>query len=129
MLDESMGMSFPTLDEVAERAGVELVAVGRAAIALDSAGLITLRRVMSGGDPAPWFVTEVSAQARRWVGQWPSAERIVDTLVRRLSEEADSEPEEQRRSRLREAATTAGGAARGVLVEVLSSVIAKQLGA
>ncbi|MEU3301145.1 hypothetical protein ABZ729_15150 [Streptomyces sp. NPDC006678] len=71
----------------------------------------------------------VSKEARQAVGQWPSAEQLLDTLVRRLAEAADEEADPEQQSRLREAASTASGVARNVFIDVLSSVIARGMGA
>ncbi|APS20728.1 hypothetical protein TK78_18645 [Streptomyces sp. Tue 6075] len=66
--------------------------------------------------------------ARQAVGQWPTAEQVLDRLVQRLGEAADQESDPDQQSRLRETASTAGGVARNVFVDVLSSVIAKSIG-
>ncbi|PJN26493.1 hypothetical protein CG717_29255 [Streptomyces sp. CB02613] len=73
-------------------------------------------------------MTAVSKGARQAVGQWPTAEQVLDGLVQRLGEAADQESDPDQQSRLREAASTAGGVARNVFVDVLSSVIAKSMG-
>lgn len=70
----------------------------------------------------------VSGNARRLVGQWPTAEQFVDELAQRLGQAADDEPDEERPSRLRELASSAGDVARNVFVDVgLSRVDAESL--
>ncbi|MFI5476045.1 hypothetical protein ACIA6D_38345 [Streptomyces cacaoi] len=126
-LDDAAGASFPELRDVTDPTGLDINEVAKAALALDSAGFVLLSR--TAGPPSGWYVKEVSREARQVVGQWPTAEQVLDSLVARLEEAADEETDPEQRSRLREAASTAGGAARGVFVDVLSSVIAKSLGA
>ncbi|MER5539169.1 MULTISPECIES: hypothetical protein [Streptomyces] len=126
-LDDAAGAAFPELRDVAGPTGLEINEVVKAALALDSAGFLHLSK--TAGPPSGWYVKEVSREARQVVGQWPSAEQLLDALVARLEDAADDEPDPEQRSRLREAASTAGGAARGVFVDVLSGVIAKSLGA
>ncbi|MFI6626558.1 hypothetical protein [Streptomyces sp. NPDC050528] len=126
-LDDAAGASFPELRDVTDPTGLDINEVVKAAIALDSAGFLLLSK--TAGSPGSWYVKEVSQGARQAVGQWPTAEQVLDSLVRRLDEAADNETDPEQRSRLREAASTAGGAAKGVFVDVLSSVIAKSLGA
>ncbi|MEJ8644529.1 hypothetical protein WKI68_30930 [Streptomyces sp. MS1.HAVA.3] len=126
-LDDAGGASFPELWDITEETGLEVPEITKAAIALDSAGYIELSR--TGGSTGAWFVKGVSKEARLAVGQWPTAEQLLDTLVQRLGEAAEQETDPEQRSRLREAAGTAGGAARSIFVDVLSSVIAKSMGA
>ncbi|MFI2204985.1 hypothetical protein ACH47Z_30200 [Streptomyces sp. NPDC020192] len=126
-LDDAAGESFPHLRDIAELTDLEVIDVGRAAIALEGAGLIDLRKVM-GGDHGHWFVTGVSGHARHLVGQWPSAEQFVDEVASRLDAAADDETDPERRSRLRELASSAGDVARSVFVDVATAVISKQMG-
>ncbi|MER5763833.1 hypothetical protein [Streptomyces sp. NPDC002082] len=126
-LDDAGGASFPELWDIVEETGLEVSEITKAALALDSAGYIELSR--TGGSTGAWFVKRVSKEARLAVGQWPTAEQLLDTLVQRLGEAAEQETDPEQQSRLREAAGTAGGAARNIFVDVLSSVIAKSMGA
>jgi hypothetical protein len=125
-LDDAAGASFPELKDIIEDTELDISEITKAAIALDGSGYIEL--VKSGSEEA-WFVKGVSKEARQAVGQWPAAEQLLDALVRRLTEAADQEADPEQQSRLRQAAITAGGAARGIFVEVLSSVVAKSMGA
>ncbi|MEV5382991.1 hypothetical protein [Streptomyces sp. NPDC052721] len=126
-LDDAAGASFPELRDIAELIDLDVVEVGKAALALQSDGLIDLQMV-SGGHGA-WYVRAVSGEARRMVGQWPTAEQFVDAVAQRLQDAADEEPDEERRSRLRDLASSARGAARGVFVDVAAAVISRQMGA
>lgn len=80
------------------------------------------------GGAASWHVTAVSGEARRLVGQWPTAEQFVDEVARRLRDAANEEPDPERRGRLRELASSAGDVARNVFVDVATSVISRQMG-
>lgn len=125
-LDDAAGRSWPELSDIAETTGMDQTEVTKAALALESDHLIVLTRGFGG--PENWDVKSVSGEARRLVGQWPTAEQFVDELVRRLQTAADEEPDAERRSRLRELASSAGGAARGVFVDVTAAVITRQMG-
>ncbi|NGO11465.1 hypothetical protein G5C60_28645 [Streptomyces sp. HC44] len=126
-VDAAGGASFPELRDITDETGLDVTDISKAALALDSAGYITLERTM--GPVGSWYVKRISKEARQAVGQWPTAEQLIDTLIQRLGEAADEEADPEQRSRLREAADTAGGVARNVFVDVLSSVIAKSMGA
>ncbi len=75
----------------------------------------------SMGGPESLGIDGVTDEARRAVGQWPTAERIVDRLVQGLLDAADQEPDEQKRSRLRAVAEGLRGFARDVAVGVISN--------
>ncbi|MEU3340675.1 hypothetical protein [Streptomyces sp. NPDC006668] len=125
-LDDAAGTEWPYLSDIAEATSLDLKEVTKAAYALESDQLIDLQRSMGG--PDSWTVKSVSGEARRMVGQWPTAEQFVDELVRRLQAAADGEPDEERRGRLRELASAAGGVARNVFVDVTAAVITRQMG-
>lgn len=126
-LDEAAGASFPELRDISGLVELEVVEVGKAALALESAHLIELGK--SAGGHGTWYVKQVSGEARRLVGQWPTAEQFVDEVAQRLQDAADEEPDAERRGRLRELASSAGGAARTVFVDVTAAVISRQMGA
>ena len=126
-LDDAVGSLYPELRDIAELTGFEIKEVGKAALALESDRLIELGK--SAGGPGTWHVSGVSGEARRLVGQWPTAEQFVDEVAQRLQAAADEEPDPERRSRLRELASSAGDVARGVFVDVTSAVISRQMGA
>lgn len=125
-LDDSVGALYPELRDIAGLTSLELNEVGKAALALESDHLIQLEKGMGGA--ASWHVTAVSGEARRLVGQWPTAEQFVDEVARRLRDAANEEPDPERRGRLRELASSAGDVARNVFVDVATSVISRQMG-
>jgi hypothetical protein len=126
-LDGAAGASFPELRDIAELTGLEVVEVGKAALALESDALIELGK--SAGGHGTWYVKRVSGEARQLVGQWPTAEQFVDEVAQRLLAAADEEPDPERRGRLRELASSAGDVARNVFVDVATAVISRQMGA
>lgn len=126
-LDDSFGTSLPELSEIAEASRLEVLEVAKAATALESDGLIELGKTMGG--PGGWYVKRVTGDARRLVGQWPTAEQFVDEVAQRLQAAADDETDPERQSRLRELASSAGDVARNVFVDVASAVISRQMGA
>ncbi len=52
-----------------------------------------------------WCVTEVTADARRAVGQWPTPENVVASLAAAFSTAAEQEPDHERRGKLRSVAS------------------------
>jgi hypothetical protein len=80
-----------------------------------------------GHGPTSSSVRGVTDEARRAVGQWPSAEMWVDRLVAALREAAEREPDPERRGRLRAMAEGLGGFARDVAVGVLSGGITQSI--
>jgi hypothetical protein len=114
--EESSG-PIPTAKTIADRLGMDPQEVGRAVMALAPTYLVV---GPSMGGPESLGIDGVTDEARRAVGQWPSAEGIVDRLVQGLLDAAEAEPDEQKRSRLRAVAEGMGGFARDVAVGVIS---------
>lgn len=114
----------PKGSQVAEASGYTKDEVARALNALDGE-YATVRKAMSGGDPGPWIVLEVTPAARRAVGQWPTPENVADRLLAALEQAADQTVDEEQRSRLRRAADSLKGLGRDVLPEVIANVITK----
>jgi hypothetical protein len=72
--------------EIAARTGLDVHEVDRAIEALHGTYIREYQRTLSGGDPSGWYVTKVTAAARRAVGQWPTAHALAVTAVdRRVS--------------------------------------------
>jgi len=117
----------PTLGDVAEITGIDIMDVLRATESL-SGPYIEVQRMMTGGDPSPWFVTGIRAAARQAVGQWPSGESLVEQLVAglRAAELAESDP--RQKSRLHAAVDALSGIARDVVVGVATSVVTRSIG-
>jgi hypothetical protein len=109
-------------EEVAKLAGRDPAEVYRALKILEPT---YVRLALGLGSPSVRGVTD---QARRVVGQWPSAELWVEHLVQALREAAEREPDPERRGRLRALAEGLGGFARDVAVGVLSGGITQTMG-
>jgi len=77
----------------------------------------------------PLVVTGVTERALQTVGAWPSdAALMADRLLELLAEQAESEPEPGKRSKLQSGLKGLRGMTREVLVDVLGSVITKSAG-
>ncbi len=77
-----------------------------------------------------WLVNGVTERGLREVGAWPDrADQLATHLIAALAEAAECEPEPDRRSRLRTAASGVAGVGRDVLTEVIASYMAKVTGA
>ena len=126
MKEEDM-FCIPHLSQVAERCGLDVADVGRAAMAMDGVYL-DLQMLATGGDPGPWFVKEIYSSARYAVGQWPTGEALVERLVQGLDEAAEAETDPDRRTRLKSAAAWIGGGLRDVAANALGTAIAKSTG-
>lgn len=124
-LDEHAGRMFPQGYDLAEITSLTNEDVTRALLALEDQ-YVRLRKTM--GDPKNWTVTAVYPGAREAVGQWPTPENLADRLVEAMSSAADQEPDEEKRSRLKTAASWFGNAGRDVMVDVTAAVINRQMG-
>jgi hypothetical protein len=80
LLDE--GSVTVAVRDITEVTGFDPKDVDRALNALSGLYVRDYHKLATGGDPNPWYVTEVTAAARRAVGQWPTA----DSLVGRVAE-------------------------------------------
>jgi hypothetical protein len=125
LLDE--GRFEVTVAEIASETGLDTRAVDRALVALRGE-YVGDYEVMSGGDPGSFAITEVTAAARRVVGQWPSAESMAERLAAAFSEAADEEPDPERKSRLRQIASFLGETGKDIAAEVLAKVILRPTG-
>jgi superfamily II DNA helicase RecQ len=125
MLNELGVPGVVSVRSISERAGRDPQEVYEALLAMQP-DYVTLT-IMLTPDPNPHLVNRVTSEARRAVGQWPSAESLSDQLLAALGEAAEREPDADRKSKLRSAAQTLGGAGRDVLVAVVSTVIASHV--
>jgi hypothetical protein len=121
----SEGAGFPEVADIAERSGLEIAHVARALEALDGE-YVDLQMMM--GDPAAWFVRNVTSAARRAVGQWPTPEGLVDALAEAFGNAAEQEPDAEKKSRLRQVGAFLSSTGRGVATEVVSKVILHSTG-
>ncbi len=123
LMDERLAPIDPAL--VAETTGLPLRDVARALVAMEGSYVVVK---WGNAQAGMGRVQAVTAAARQTVGQWPSAEnmasRILETLDARI-EEAPTEAERSRWVKIRDAV---GGAGRDLLVDVMGSVITRQIG-
>jgi hypothetical protein len=113
---------------VAAETGLDPVDVDRAITALTGPYVVEYDQFATGGDPNPWAVRQVSAEARRVVGQWPTPESLVDRLAKAFGNAANDEPNEERKGRLRQVAAFLTDTGREVATEVVSKVILRSSG-
>jgi hypothetical protein len=126
-IDREMGLAFPTVQEIADATAIDPGDVARAAGALEGQ-YVGFQRLMTGGDPAPWFFTKVYPASRVAVGQWPSGESMVDQIVTGLTEASLGETDDEKRSKLRDAASVLGGSARDIAVDVVAAIVSRHTG-
>ena len=113
---------------VAEHTGLGKGAVESALLAL-SPDYVRLGRQMSaegGIDLLP--LDGVTAEARRAVGQWPTADSLVAQLIDGFNDAADREPDPERKNRLQAIASGLGGSVRDVAVDIVARVIEHKAG-
>jgi len=103
-------------------------AVDRALTALDGPYVTDYTQFATGGIPDNWYVTGVTADARRMVGQWPTAESLAASLAEAFSRAADEEKDPKRKSRLRQLASFLGETGKDLAAEVIAKVITRQTG-
>jgi DNA-binding MarR family transcriptional regulator len=112
-----------TVSDIAQRTGLDLADVTRSLDAMDPVYL-DFRKTETGGDSTFWYVLRVTPEARRAVGQWPSAEGVIDRLVKGFSDAADHEEDAEKHYQLRQAASLLSDAVRDVAVKAVATVIA-----
>jgi predicted ArsR family transcriptional regulator len=120
LLEESY---MVTVSDIAERTGLAPAAVARALETLDP-DYVDFRKTTTGGDPTFWYVLKVTPQARRAVGQWPTADSFVTRMAAELSAAAAQEEDTERRGLLSYAARLIGDSLRDVAVRAAGQVLA-----
>ncbi len=86
-----LGQSYMvTVSDIAGRTGLELAEVAQSLDAMNPT-YVDFRKTETGGDPTFWYVLKVTPEARRAVGQWPTAEGLIDRLAQAFSDAADHE--------------------------------------
>jgi hypothetical protein len=84
---------------------------------------VDFRKTETGSDPRFWYVRKAAPQARRAVGQWPTAEGLVERPSKALNDAADREQEPERENQLRQAAGLLADGGHDVAVEVAATII------
>jgi hypothetical protein len=108
-----------TVSDIAGRTGLDQADVARSLDALDPV-YVDFRKTETGGDPTFWYVHKVTPEARKAVGQWPTAESLIDRLARAFSAEAEREEDIEQQYQLRQAA--------GLLAETVHDVAVRVAG-
>ena len=116
-----------TVTDIAARTGLDAASVTSALEALDPV-YVDFRKTTTGGDPRFWYVFKVTPEARRAVGQWPSAEALAGRLAEEFAAAARQEPDAERRSLLTYAARLIGDTLRDVTVRAAGQVLAPAFG-
>ena len=129
-LDDEGDNGRVTVDAIAERIGMGKDQVGRAirVLSREEPRFFELGMTSSLADTQIHHVYNVSGHARRAVGTWPTAERLAEQIVAGLNAAADAEPDEEKRSRLKQAAQILGGAGWGVILGVAGNAVSKGIG-
>jgi DNA-binding MarR family transcriptional regulator len=112
-----------TVSDIALRTGLDQADVTRSLDAMDPVYL-DFRKTETGGDSTFWYVLKVTPEGRRVVGQWPSAEGLIDRLVKGFSDAADHEEDAEKHYQLRQAASLLSDSVRDVAVKVAATVVA-----
>ena len=73
-----------------------------------------------GGGPNAFFIDEVTGAARREVGQWPTAEGLIEQLAAAMTDAAERESDPEQKSRLTTVARELGGAGKAIAINVAS---------
>jgi hypothetical protein len=116
-----------TVADIATRTGLHEPDVARALEALDP-GYVDFRKTTTGGDPKFWYVLKVTPDARRVVGQWPTAQTLVDQLAAEVSTQARAEEDGERQGLLVYAARLIGDTLRDPMVRAAAKVLGPAFG-
>lgn len=111
-----------TVSDIAARTRLEHSEVARALEALDPT-YVDFRKTETGGDPRFWYVLKATPEARREVGQWPTADSLIGSLSSALTAAAERETDPERKGLLSYAARLVGDTLRDVAVEAAARVL------
>ncbi|MFE3449607.1 hypothetical protein ACFXJ8_11795 [Nonomuraea sp. NPDC059194] len=117
--------------EVVERTGFERADVQKALIALEGEQPPFFDTTNSAGSlsgPKIELVHSVTGHARRTVGTWPTAEGLAKQIIAGLEEAAAAEPDEEKRSRIKQTAAWLGNTGWSVLLGVAGNAVSKGVG-
>lgn len=112
---------FIDLDTIAEATGLNTNDVERAARNLERDGLVTI------GSGLGILFSDVSADAFRLVGLWPTPETALDRMITALEQLAERGETEDDRSRARKILDNLRGASTQVAIGVATAAINGQL--
>ncbi len=131
MLDATVGLLeqsyMVTVTDIAARTGLDPAQVAKSLEALDPV-YVDFRKTTTGGDPRFWYVFKVTPEARRAVGQWPTAESLVSALAEQLYAASHQETGDERQSLLAYAARLIGDTLRDLAIQAAAQVLSPALG-
>jgi hypothetical protein len=113
--------------KVVDRMDMDRADVERAVWALSPDYVILGRQLAADGDIRTQFLEGVTPAARRVVGQWPTAESLVDQLASGIARAAEQEADPERKRHLLAAARELGGAAKTIAINVASEILEHRL--
>lgn len=116
-----------TVTDIASRTGLDAATVAKALETLDPV-YVDFRKTTTGGDPQFWYVFKVTPEARRAVGQWPTAQALAGRLAEELAAAARDEPDPQRQGLLTYAARLVGDTLRDATVRAAAHVLSPAFG-
>jgi len=126
-LFEATGNTGPvSVKDIAMRSGVSVPDTAAALMAMR--GNYVGLQMVGGGDPGNYFVDDVSVDARREVGQWPSVDAVAARLFDALSLAGDQESDPVRKSKLRAVAEAIGPLGVEVFSQVVGTALTKSIG-
>src|SRR5580704_13952458 len=131
VLDATVGLLersyMVTVTDIAAQTGLDPSVVAQALEALDPV-YVDFRKTTTGGDPRFWYVFKVTPEARRAVGQWPTAEALAGRLADELTAAARQEADGERQGLLAYAARLVGDTLRDATVRAARAVLAPAFG-
>jgi hypothetical protein len=116
-----------TVTDIAVRTGLEPSDVARALDAMDPV-YVDFRKTTTGGDARFWYVFKVTPEARRVVGQWPTAQALAGRLAEELTAAAQRETDGERQGLLTYAARLIGDTLRDSTVQAAAKVLGPAFG-
>ncbi|HUY51689.1 MAG TPA: hypothetical protein VMV92_39310 [Streptosporangiaceae bacterium] len=114
--------------EVRDLAGATGFEIDDVAQALPDMRYVYVSEIQTMGEKADWPIGDVTPDARRAVGQWPTPENVVARLAEEFSAAAEQEPDPEQRSRLRAVASVLADTGKGIAIQVVSKVIEHKTG-
>jgi hypothetical protein len=116
-----------TVTDIAARTGLDVAVVAKALETLDPV-YVDFRKTTTGGDPRFWYVFKVTPEARRAVGQWPTAQALAGRLAEELTAAAHDETDAERQGLLNYAARLIGDTLRDATVRAAGRVLSPAFG-
>jgi hypothetical protein len=124
---DDIGTDVVRIETLPAATGLDEIDVKRALRSLDTADPPYIAGTKLEQLPYPVIISDVTERARRAVGQWPASDVAADAIVSALSDAAEQESDEKKRSGLRDAAAFLGGAGREVLYRVITQVSGQEI--